>query len=66
VVPAAALSDVDTGGITAGPQNYTQVGEGPSRFTYVSKADRKAPGGLTALGEPFASDLAKEYEYPKE
>lgn len=58
-----SLEDYDPNGTVAGTLDYSDPSVPPSLETYISKADSAAPGGLTALGEPSASDLAESYEF---
>lgn len=61
VKAARTLSDVDLEGLTAGPLDYSKVGEPSSRAVYISQpAD--VPGGLKAEDEPLESEEAKEYQ----
>ena len=61
VKAARSLSDVDLGGLTAAPLDYSKVGEPSTRTVYISKpAD--VPGGLKALPDTFESDEAKAYD----
>jgi len=55
------LSDVDTGGLVAGPLDYTKAGEPPTRAVYISRADAAVPGGLTAIGGAVEAEPAKDY-----
>jgi ABC-type branched-subunit amino acid transport system substrate-binding protein len=58
---AHELSDVDTGGLIAGPLDYTQAGQPPVRAVYIARpAD--VPGGLKALPGTFESETAKSYD----
>ncbi|MDX6377811.1 MAG: hypothetical protein QOE98_2114 [Gaiellaceae bacterium] len=61
VKAARSLSNVDTGGLEAGPLDYTKLGEPSTRAVYLAKpAD--VVGGLTPLKGTFESDTAKSYE----
>jgi hypothetical protein len=61
VKAAHELSGVDTGGLIAGPLDYTQKGQPPTRAVYIARpAD--VPGGLKALPGVFESDTAKDYD----
>lgn len=55
------ISSLDTGGLVAGPLDYTKPGEPPSRAVYISRADPSAPGGLTAVGGPINAEPARDY-----
>jgi ABC-type branched-subunit amino acid transport system substrate-binding protein len=56
------VSGLDTGGLVAGPLDYTDPAQPPTRTVYISKVDGTAPGGLSAIGEPFQSDAGKDYQ----
>jgi ABC-type branched-subunit amino acid transport system substrate-binding protein len=56
------LSDLDTGGLTAGSLDYTDAAVPPTRTVYISKADANVPGGLTPTGDPVEAAAAKDYE----
>lgn len=58
-----SIDSYDPGGTVAGTLDYTDPSQPPTRLVYISKAEADAPGGLTAVGEPFASDLAQSYEF---
>jgi ABC-type branched-subunit amino acid transport system substrate-binding protein len=61
VTAAHQLSGIDTGGLIAGPLDYTQKGQPPTRTVYIARpAD--VPGGLKALPGTFESDTAKDYD----
>jgi ABC-type branched-subunit amino acid transport system substrate-binding protein len=58
---AHELSGVDTGGLIAGPLDYTQAGQPATRAVYIVRpAD--VPGGLKALPGTFESETAKSYD----
>jgi ABC-type branched-subunit amino acid transport system substrate-binding protein len=58
---AHELSAVDTGGLIAGPLDYTQAGQPATRAVYIVRpAD--LPGGLKALPDTFESETAKSYD----
>ena len=58
---AHELSGVDTGGLIAGPLDYTQAGQPATRAVYIVRpAD--VPGGLKALPDTFESETAKSYD----
>jgi ABC-type branched-subunit amino acid transport system substrate-binding protein len=58
---AHELSGVDTGGLIAGPLDYTQAGQPPTRAVYIARpAD--VTGGLKALPGTFESETAKSYD----
>jgi ABC-type branched-subunit amino acid transport system substrate-binding protein len=58
---AHELSAVDTGGLIAGPLDYTKTGEPATRAVYIVRpAD--VPGGLKALPDTFESETAKSYD----
>jgi ABC-type branched-subunit amino acid transport system substrate-binding protein len=58
---ARELSSVDTGGLIAGPLDYTQAGQPATRAVYIVRPD-DVPGGLKALPDTFESETAKSYE----
>jgi ABC-type branched-subunit amino acid transport system substrate-binding protein len=58
---AHELSGIDTGGLIAGPLDYTKAGEPPTRAVYLARpAD--VTGGLKALPGVFESETAKKYD----
>ena len=62
VKAARQLSGVDTGGLIAGPLDYTKVGEPSTRTIYIARpAD--VTGGLKSLPGTFESDTAKSYQF---
>jgi ABC-type branched-subunit amino acid transport system substrate-binding protein len=61
VKAAHQLSNVDVGGVTAAPLDYTKAGEPSERAVYIARpAD--VTGGLTAEKGTFESDTAKAYD----
>lgn len=58
------LSGLDTGGLVAGPLDYSNPAQIPTRTVYISQVDATAPGGLKAVGGPFESEAAKSYQPP--
>jgi ABC-type branched-subunit amino acid transport system substrate-binding protein len=56
------LSGFDTGGLVAGPLDYTNPAQLPTRTVYIAQVDSAAPGGLKAIGGPFQSDASKDYQ----
>jgi ABC-type branched-subunit amino acid transport system substrate-binding protein len=58
-----SITALDTGGAVAGTLDYSDPSVAPSRKVYISKADANAPGGLVAVGQPFASDLATSFTF---
>ena len=58
-----SVTDYETGGPVAGVLDYSDPAVPPTREVYISKADGSVPGGLTAVGESFTSDLAEAYEF---
>ncbi len=58
-----SITALDTGGAVAGILDYSDPGVAPSREVYISRADADAPGGLVAVGPPFASDLARSFTF---
>jgi ABC-type branched-subunit amino acid transport system substrate-binding protein len=61
VKAAHQLKNVDTGGLTAAPLNYTSLGQPSERAVYIAQPSN-VPGGLKALPQTFESDTAKTYE----
>jgi ABC-type branched-subunit amino acid transport system substrate-binding protein len=61
ITAAHELSSVDTGGLIAGPLDYTKAGEPATRAVYIARpAD--VTGGLKALPGTFESETAKSYD----
>jgi hypothetical protein len=58
------ISGLDTGGLVAGPLDYTSPTQLPTRAVYIAQVDGTAPGGLKATGGPFQSDVGKGYQPP--
>ena len=56
------ISGLDTGGLVAGPLDYTNPDQPPTRAVYIAKADGTVPGGLKAIGGPVEADAAKSYQ----
>jgi ABC-type branched-subunit amino acid transport system substrate-binding protein len=56
------LTGLDTGGLVAGPLDYSDPAQPPTRAVYISRVDANAPGGLQAVGGPFQSDAGKGYQ----
>jgi ABC-type branched-subunit amino acid transport system substrate-binding protein len=61
VKAAHQLKNVDTGGLTAAPLDYTSLGQPSERAVYIAQPSN-VPGGLKALPQTFESDTAKTYE----
>jgi ABC-type branched-subunit amino acid transport system substrate-binding protein len=61
VKAAHQLDNVNTGGLTAAPLDYTEVGQPSERAVYISQP-ASVPGGLKALPQTFESDTAKSYQ----
>jgi ABC-type branched-subunit amino acid transport system substrate-binding protein len=61
VKAAHQLKNVDTGGLTAAPLNYTSLGQPSERAVYIAQPANE-PGGLKALPKTFESDTAKGYQ----
>jgi ABC-type branched-subunit amino acid transport system substrate-binding protein len=61
VKAARQLSGVNTGGLIAGPLDYTKVGEPSTRTVYLARP-ANVTGGLKQLPGTFESDLAKNYQ----
>lgn len=58
-----SLSNYDSGGMVAGTLDYSDPSVPPTREVYISKADKSVPGGLKPVGEPFTSQMAKDYSF---
>ncbi|MGH8869931.1 MAG: ABC transporter substrate-binding protein [Actinomycetes bacterium] len=58
-----SLSNYDSGGSVAGPLDYSNPAEAPTRMVYVSRVNGDVPGGLEAVGDPFVSPVAEEYGF---
>jgi len=56
------ISGLDTGGLVAGPLDYTNPNQPPTRAVYIAKADSTVPGGLKADGGAIEADAAKSYQ----
>jgi ABC-type branched-subunit amino acid transport system substrate-binding protein len=56
------ISGLDTGGLVAGPLDYTRTGEPPTRAVYIARPDDGVPGGLRAIGGPIEAEPAKNYQ----
>jgi ABC-type branched-subunit amino acid transport system substrate-binding protein len=61
VKAAHELSGVNTGGLVAGPLDYTQVGQPSTRAVYIARPS-SVIGGLNPLPGKFESSSAKEYD----
>jgi hypothetical protein len=55
------LSNVDTGGLVAGPMDFSKVGQPSTRAVYIAKVDSSQLGGLKSQGV-FQSANAKTYQ----
>ncbi len=55
------ISDLDTGGLVAGPLDYTNVGQPPTRAVYLARP-ANVIGGLKALPGTYESDTAKSWK----
>ncbi|MGZ4270101.1 MAG: ABC transporter substrate-binding protein [Solirubrobacteraceae bacterium] len=60
VKAAHELSGVNTGGLVAGPLDYTQVGQPSTREVYIARPSN-VTGGLKPLPGKFESSMAKAY-----
>ena len=58
-----SLTAYDSGGSVAGTLDYSDPTVPSTRLDYISKVDKSAPGGLVAIGEPFASKAAQSYNF---
>jgi ABC-type branched-subunit amino acid transport system substrate-binding protein len=56
------ISGLDTGGLVAGPLDYTNPAQVPTRAVYIAQAGGTVPGGLKAVGGAFQSDAAAGYQ----
>jgi ABC-type branched-subunit amino acid transport system substrate-binding protein len=56
------VSGLDTGGLVAGPLDYSDPSQVPTRLVYVSKVDSTVLGGLKTVGGAFEADAAKGYQ----
>jgi ABC-type branched-subunit amino acid transport system substrate-binding protein len=61
VKAAHQLKNVQTGGLTAAPLDYTKLGQPSERAVYIAQPANE-PGGLKALPQTFESDTAKTYQ----
>jgi ABC-type branched-subunit amino acid transport system substrate-binding protein len=59
---AHQISGLDTGGLVAGPLDYTNPDQPPTRAVYIARPDASVPGGLKAVGGPIEADAAKSYQ----
>jgi ABC-type branched-subunit amino acid transport system substrate-binding protein len=59
---AHQISGLDTGGLVAGPLDYTHPDQPPTRMVYLARPDSTVPGGLKAEGGPVEADAAKSYQ----
>ena len=55
-------SGLDTGGLVAGPLDYTNPAQVPTRTVYIAQADDTVSGGLKAIGGAFQSDAAASFQ----
>ena len=60
VKAAHQLKNVETGGLSAAPLNYSNLGQPSERAVYISQP-ANVPGGLKAFPQAFESDTAKSY-----
>jgi ABC-type branched-subunit amino acid transport system substrate-binding protein len=60
------LSGIDTGGLVAGPLDYTTVGQPPERAVYIARPTASLQeGGLKVVSDgPYESATAKSYSPP--
>jgi ABC-type branched-subunit amino acid transport system substrate-binding protein len=56
------ISGLDTGGLVAGPLDYTDPGQPPTRAVYISRVDAGVPGGLSPVGEAIEAEPARDYQ----
>lgn len=55
------LNAVDTGGLVAGTQDFTKVGQASSTAVFAHDVDKSAKGGLTTVGGQLNYASAKSY-----
>lgn len=58
-----SLSDYDSRGSVAGALDYGDPAEPPTREDYVMQVNPDVPGGLEAVGDPFVSETAQQYQF---
>lgn len=58
-----SMSEYDSGGSVAGTLDYSDPSVPPSRMVYVSEVNPDAAGGLEAVGDPFVSEDAEQYQF---
>jgi ABC-type branched-subunit amino acid transport system substrate-binding protein len=58
------LGSVDTGGLVAGPLNYSAIGQPPERAVYIARVAASLPGGTKSVGV-FESANARSYQEGK-
>jgi ABC-type branched-subunit amino acid transport system substrate-binding protein len=63
VTALRSLKNFDTRGTVAGPLDYANPAQPPTRMTYISKVNADAPGGLTVVGDPSVASAAKNYQF---
>jgi ABC-type branched-subunit amino acid transport system substrate-binding protein len=56
------LDAVDTGGLVAGTQDFSKVGQASSTAVFAHDVDKSAKGGLTTLGGQLNYESAKSYK----
>jgi ABC-type branched-subunit amino acid transport system substrate-binding protein len=56
------ISGLDTGGLVAGPLDYTDPSQPPTRAVYISRADASVSGGLSPVGEAIEAEPAQSYQ----
>jgi ABC-type branched-subunit amino acid transport system substrate-binding protein len=57
------VTGLDTGGLVAGPLDFGDPAQPPTRTVYISKVDDSVPGGLKAEGQAFTSEAAMSYQF---
>jgi ABC-type branched-subunit amino acid transport system substrate-binding protein len=57
-----SVNNLDTGGLIAEPMNFTKVGQPSEKAVYVLKIAKSAAGGAEAVGGPYTSPTAKDYQ----
>ena len=58
-----SLKAYDSHGTVAGPLDYSNPAQPPTRMTYISNVNADAPGGLETVGDPSVSPAAKNYQF---
>jgi ABC-type branched-subunit amino acid transport system substrate-binding protein len=56
-----SISDMDTGGLTAGSLTFSKVGQPSTKEVYVLQVDKGSAGGEKTIGGAYLSPTAKAY-----